>query len=93
MKYLKLFENYFPDNQPSVEELKQMLISKLDKKFNVTEGESPTQFVIDSTKDSLECEIFYNEMVHDYEIEINNEPFSLTEDDIDHIAGYISSKL
>lgn len=93
MKYLKLFENYFPDNEPTTEELKQMLVSKLDKKFNVIDGESITQFTLESPEVTLECEIFYNEMVQDYEMEIDGETFSFTKDDIDHVSNYINSKI
>lgn len=91
MKYLKLFENYFPDNEPTTEELKQMLFDELEQQLNdiTIKDKTKNTFTIIKRNLTIDCEIFYNEMTGDYEIEFLDRIFVFNEDTISGIAQFI----
>lgn len=90
MKYLKLFENYFPDNEPTTEELKQMFFDELTSQSNEIKIENNlgNTFTIKGGR-NIDCEIFYNEETGDYEIEFLGRTFVFNEDTIEGLALFI----
>jgi hypothetical protein len=91
MRYLKLFENYFPDNEPTTEELKKMFFDELVPQSNdiTIEDKSKYTFTIIKSDLNIDCEIFYNEETGDYEIEFLGRIFVFNEDTIEGLALFI----
>lgn len=93
MKYLKLFENYFPDNEPTTEELKQMFFDELTSQSQSNEikieNKLGNTFTIIKNSRSIDCEIFYNEETGDYEIEFLGRAFVFNEDTIEGLSLFI----